>query len=250
MQRLIAPWIAACVLFTLPASCNRDSTPQAVSPPKSPPPAPMAEPLTGSNSQELPTSAASPPGAGQAQETTPPAAPLPATALEHLSDAQIVGIAQVETSSEVDQAKIARMRAARADTKQFAAMMIGQDQQSQQEQAKLGIPSADSPTGEQLRSEASSTLQKLQSAIGDDFDRVYFDAQVDELRQLLSLVESRLQPDAKDAKLKAYLERIRSKIQMHLQRAEMQQAQLTSNSTPGFIEAVGNPRPTQSPALR
>ncbi len=249
MQRMITSWVAVCLIFTFTPSCNKDATPEAVTPPSAP--VATKKPLPGSSSVELPTSATSTPGPGEALETPPPTAPAePAAALDPLSDAQIVGVTEVASSSEVDQARIARARATQSDTKQFAAMLIIHDEEAQREQAKLGIPSGDSPVGEQLRADGLTTIQKLRSAVGDEFDRVYINSQVDEQRKMLTLIDSQLLLDAKDGKVKAYLEKIKSKIQLHLQRAEMQQQALTTNVKPGFVEAEAKPTLTRNSASR
>ncbi len=144
-----------------------------------------------------------------------------------LTDAQIAGVTQAANSSEVEQSRIAQAKAKNSDVKDFADMMVLHHQAAQDEQASIGIETAHSTLSDKLAAQADAALTQLKRAAGD-FDRVYIDSQVEAHRGLLSIINSQLLPNVKDAKLKAYIDNIKVKVAMHLEKAESEQLKLSA----------------------
>lgn len=70
------------------------------------------------------------------------------------------------------------------------------------------------------------TQEMLQSLQGPEFDRAYMQAQLDQHRLLLRMLDEELIPSADDPQYRAYLEQLRADIQAHLANAERIQGEL------------------------
>jgi len=241
-QRWFPLFVGTLSLVSLASGCGREST----SAPAQPPPRPD-EILPA----EAPKGAYTPANTASQLATTPavdtpatstiegpkfddgkdPASASDSSTAGPLTDAQIAGITKAANGSEIDQAKLAHAKAKKRKTKEFAELMISHHQAAEQAQAKLGIREANSPIVTQLDIEAASTMSKLNAASNSDFDRTYIDAQVDAHRNLLSLIDNQLLPNAKGAGLRAYLEQMKTKVEMHLKKAEDTRQELGESAT-------------------
>jgi putative membrane protein len=161
---------------------------------------------------------------GPGTVNTPPSAdPTVAPSQARLTDEQIARITEVVDSGEVEQAKVAAERASSAQVKRFAAHMLSQHTRSKARGAALvqaeGLALTESPTAQQLSSEASKTLDSLRDADEASFDAKYMDAQVQQHQQVAGLLDATLIPGAASPELKARLEEARAMVQSHLEEA-------------------------------
>ena len=205
-------------------NCGGRSTPPSEAPPAptveaAPPPlepAPVETSRVGANPEQPKT------------ETAPVAAKPPNP--EPLSDEQILMIADLVSTAEIDQARIAQNRAKDARVRKFAATMIDHHGKAKQKQAKLAtklkLKGAESPPAAELKAEAPATLTTLKAAPAPEFDKTYIASQIDAHRKVLDMLSTRLIPEAKDADLKALLEELRPTIESHLKEAEAIQQEL------------------------
>jgi putative membrane protein len=74
-------------------------------------------------------------------------------------------------------------------------------------------------------------MASLKKAPAADFDRAYIDAQVDGHRKVLNTLQKELLPDANNADLKAYLEKIQPTVEKHLKAAEALQLSFEKKAT-------------------
>lgn len=170
-------------------------------------------------------------GAAPSEGTAPPS-PKP----EALNDSQIAAITDAANSAEIAQAKVAQAKAKDPAVKTFAAMMITHHGEAKQKQAKLKLKTEESGVSTALQSDAGATLNALNSSSGKDFDKTYVAAQISEHQKVLDTINDKLLPNAKDERLKAYLEQIKPTVEQHLKQAKQLQESIDSknnSSTPG-----------------
>lgn len=217
--------VRAIALITLPALAfiRCGGTQQAAEAPST---MPSAEPPSDQAPELDAGTAQSAPGASSATAATPPP-PKP----EALSDAQIAAVTEGANSAEIAQAKVAQAKAKEPQVKAFAAMMITHHGEAKQKQAKLKLKPEESGVSTALQTDASATLNALNSDNGKDFDKVYILAQVSGHQKVLDTINDKLLPNVKDERLKAYLEEIKPTVEQHLKRAKQLQESLDSKSS-------------------
>jgi len=149
-----------------------------------------------------------------------------------LTDEQILAVLTVANNSEIQQAKLAETKAKDARVKRFADMMISDHTTANMKGVavakndKLTPEASDLKT--QLTGDSDTILQSLRGTT-DDFDQKYMDAQVREHQQVLTLIDTRLLPNAKSSDVKALIQEVRPKIAAHLKDAQSLLPQLGSS---------------------
>lgn len=180
-----------------------------------------------SSSSTAPTNSAeansSPSGAADAQGGAAPS--------QALDDAQIAAITDAANSAEVEQGRLAQSKASDPRVRSFAAMMIEHHGEARRDQQALSVSKQDSADSERMSKEADSALSSLQQKSGADFDRAYIQLQCDEHRKVLNDLDQKLLPAAKDPGLRAYLEKLKPRVQDHLAQAERLQKELGASSS-------------------
>ncbi|HKO51693.1 MAG TPA: DUF4142 domain-containing protein [Polyangiaceae bacterium] len=205
---------------------------------ESAPTMPSAEPPTDQAPELDAGTAQSPEGINIATAPTEPSTP-PAPKAEELSDAQIAAITDAANSAEIAQAKIAQLKSKDAAVKSFAAMMIVHHGQAKQKQAKLKLKTEVSGVSTAMNADAGATLDALNSDPGKDFDKIYINSQITGHQKVLDTINDKLLPNVKDAKLKAYLDEIKPKVEEHLRQAK--QLQQSFDSKTSTTRADGKP---------
>lgn len=148
----------------------------------------------------------------------------------NLNDQQIALITESVNKAEIEQARLAQKKSKNERVRQFASMMIEHHGHAQQQQGALNISTAESPLSQQLTTESERTLQQLQQASGDDFDRAYLDAQVQAHTKVLHALQTELRPNAQSAELQTYLQNLQPTVAEHLTQALAAQKELPSGS--------------------
>jgi putative membrane protein len=82
----------------------------------------------------------------------------------------------------------------------------------------------------QLKLEGETTMSELKSTAPKDFDREYMDAQVDAHQKVLSALDEKLIPSARDPELKTLLNEMRTTVESHLKDAKKIQGSLGAAS--------------------
>jgi putative membrane protein len=204
--RLLA--ILPSVLLTALLGCGGDQ------PAKSPDNASTNEPNSGAP--------ASVPEVGVALDASAADAPTP------LIDPQILQVVHTANLGEIEQAKLAQLKAKDVRVKKLAATMAKDHADADGKALALakgeGLSLAPSSTNTSLESDAGSATSTLKSQSGADFDKGYVDTQVKEHQAVLDMIDQKLIPNAKSAGVKAFLAEVRPKIAMHLQHAQDLQA--------------------------
>lgn len=147
-----------------------------------------------------------------------------------MSDAEIAGVLDVANRGEVQQAQLARDNASATQVRSYAtAMLQGHGQAIEQQQQILsprGVQPAQSAMAEQIRQRSMQVEQRLQGLSGEEFDRAYMQAQLQQHRDLLRMLDQQLIPSAQDPAYRAYLERLREDLEAHLRHAERIEAEV------------------------
>jgi putative membrane protein len=145
-----------------------------------------------------------------------------------LSDPEIASVAVVANQNDIGYAAIAKERSKDAKVLEFAETMA-RDHQSVIDQAvalvkKLGVTPKDNAVSKKLLADAEKTKKSLRAQSAATFDKAYIDNEVAYHKAVIGAVEGLLIPEAKNAELKALLEKVLPILKTHLSHAEMVQA--------------------------
>ena len=120
-------------------------------------------------------------------------------------------------------AQLAQSDAQTAAVKGFAAMMITEHTAANAQTLALvaakNIPPEPSPVSENLEAEAAALLVTLSQTPQANFDRVYIQSQITMHQDVLTLIDTRLLPDATDADLRTLITTLRVSVAAHLDAA-------------------------------
>jgi putative membrane protein len=190
-----------------PVNESMPTAAQAPAPASEPPSASTASPQSATPRDATPT-------------TTPAATPPPTK----LSDAEILAVTSAANNGEIEMAKLAMTKGQNAQVKSFAALMIKDHTDAETKGKKLAktanITPADNETSAKLNAQVQSTLADLKSQKGTAFDKAYMDSQVKAHKDVLSIVDDKLIPNAQNPDLKTLLSDVRQHVQMHLDKAQ------------------------------
>lgn len=161
-------------------------------------------------------------------QTTSSSAP----AATPMTDAEIAAIASAANKGEIEMAELATKNAQNAQVKSFASMMITEHGQAAAKgksiAQKANITPAENDVSKQLKTETETTITSLKSQKGKDFDKAYMDAQVKVHKEVLSMIDDKLMPNAKNPELKTHLTDMRQHVEHHLQKAQEIDQKLSS----------------------
>jgi putative membrane protein len=146
------------------------------------------------------------------------------------NDAQIAHIVVTANQVDIDAGKLAEKQAKRSEVKAFGKQMVT-DHTAVNKQAvalvtKLKVKPEDNATSQSLKSGGDANVKKLKTLKGDAFDKAYVDQEVTYHQAVLDAIDKVLIPNAKNAELKALIEKVRPAIDGHLQHAKHVQADL------------------------
>jgi putative membrane protein len=146
------------------------------------------------------------------------------------TDPQIAAIVVTANQVDVDAGKLAESKTQNKEVKAFAKQMVT-DHASVNKQAgdlvkKLGVKPETNPTSEALKKGGDENIASLKKLKGQAFDKAYVDHEVDYHQQVLDAVDKVLIPSAKNAELKALIEKVRPAFVAHLDHAKHLQSTL------------------------
>jgi putative membrane protein len=146
------------------------------------------------------------------------------------TDAQIAHIVVTANQVDVDAGKLARERSKTPGVQDFAVRMVtdhgGVNQQATALVTKLHVTPEPNPTSASLQRGGDENLAALKKLSGAAFDRAYVDHEVAYHESVLDAVDKTLIPNAKNADLRALLEKSRPVFASHLEHAKKLQAEL------------------------
>ena len=146
------------------------------------------------------------------------------------TDAQIAHIVVTANTVDINAGKLAETKGHSKDVKAFGKMMVtdhtGVNKQATALVTKLKVTPEDNPTSQALKQGGEENVKKLKGLKGAEFDKAYIDHEVDYHQQVLDAVDKTLIPSAKNAELKALIEKVRPAFVAHLETAKSIQASL------------------------
>ncbi|WP_437506668.1 DUF4142 domain-containing protein [Sorangium sp. So ce1099] len=170
---------------------------------------------------------------GTTTSTTPSAPPE-----APLTDEQIVAVLDAANKKEIDEATLAQTKAKHKDVKAYARVIVQHHTQAKTKQAqlvkKLAITAAESDKSKQLTTETQQAVDQLKALQGADFDQQFVATMILDHQKTLDLLDKRILQDAKNADLKALIEKdLRPTIEKHLKDAEALAQKLGPAGTTG-----------------
>jgi putative membrane protein len=235
VMRRVQPVVCA-VLGLAAVQCGGGSTPESNTPASSPPPQaartdedqsgiiesgrtyeqtePGAE--ASQDSERVPVAGTDEPGEDIGSNVPPETESYLAPAL---SDAQIAAITDLVNSTEIEQAELALGTSNDPRVLSFARMMLEQHREWRQRQAQLGFSTAGSPMFQTISQQGRRTVATLSDLEGQEFDRAYLQAQLEQHQRVLNQIDQQLLPTARNPQLVEYLQTMRPIVQQHLQAA-------------------------------
>ncbi|HET9579132.1 MAG TPA: DUF4142 domain-containing protein [Usitatibacter sp.] len=146
------------------------------------------------------------------------------------NDAQIAHIVVTANQVDIDAGKLAQKKASSPDVKAFGKQMVtdhtGVNKQAKDLVKKLKVKPEDNPTSQSLAKGGKDNVAKLKKLKGKEFDKAYVDQEVTYHQAVLDAIDKTLIPNAKNAELKALIEKVRPAIDAHLQHAKQIQSKL------------------------
>lgn len=146
------------------------------------------------------------------------------------NDAQIAGIVVAANTVDINAGKLAESKAHDKEVKKFAKRMVtdhtGVNKQATALVNKLKVTPEESSTSKSLKDDGAKTLSKLKGLKGAEFDKAYVDNEVAYHQAVLDAIGKTLIPSAKNAELKALLEKSRPAFVDHLEHAKQMQASM------------------------
>ena len=137
-----------------------------------------------------------------------------------MTDAQILGVADVANTGEVEQGNIAESRGRSEKVKSFAQMMVKEHSAAKNKgmavAKQLGVAPATSAKSAEVEKDGQSIVKKLHEASADDFDKTYLKAQIRLHEDTLKLLDGELIPKASTPQVKSLLTDMRAHVEHHL----------------------------------
>ncbi|HEY6152991.1 MAG TPA: DUF4142 domain-containing protein [Candidatus Udaeobacter sp.] len=146
------------------------------------------------------------------------------------TDPQIAMIVVTADNVDIAAGKLAVKKSTNPKVKEFAESMV-RDHTSVNKQAtdlakKLKLTPEQSPTSQNLKSGGDKTLTTLRGLSGAEFDKAYIDNEVTYHEAVIKAMDDTLIPNAKNADLKALLEKGKPIFTSHLDHAKEVQSSL------------------------
>lgn len=155
---------------------------------------------------------------------------LAAQAQQGPTDPQIAHIVVTANQVDVDAGKLAQKQGSTADVRQFGKQMVT-DHTAVNKQAtalvkKLKVKPEANDTSASLKKGGDENVAQLRKLKGKAFDKAYVDHEVTYHQAVIDAVDKTLLPSAKNADLKALIEKVRPALVQHLEHAKHLQAEL------------------------
>jgi predicted outer membrane protein len=140
-----------------------------------------------------------------------------------LTDDQILQVTRTANTAEVAQAQLAHVKSSDTRVQRLAASTIRDQEETDTQGAaiakKQSLKPDSSPESTQLEAQTGGTLRTLKVEAGADFNKSYVDAQVQQSRAVLQLLDDKLIPESQAPDLRAYLQRMKASTEDHLDQA-------------------------------
>jgi putative membrane protein len=155
---------------------------------------------------------------------------LPLHAQQAPTDPQIAHIVVTANQVDIDAGKLAQKQGSSKAVRDFGKQMVtdhtGVNKQATQLVTKLKVKPESNPTSDSLKKGGGESIAKLKTLKGKEFDKAYVDNEVTYHQNVIDAVDKTLLPNAKNAELKALIEKVRPAFVAHLDHAKQLQGEL------------------------
>lgn len=146
------------------------------------------------------------------------------------SDPQIAHIVVTANQVDIDAGKVAAERGSTQVVRDFGKQMVADhtavNQQATALVQKLKVTPEAHATSADLKKGGEDNLTRLKGLQGKAFDKAYVDNEVTYHQAVIDAVDKTLLPSAKNAELKALIEKVRPALVQHLDHAKHLQGQM------------------------
>ena len=160
------------------------------------------------------------------------AKPAAAPAAAGPTDPQIAAIVVAANQVDIDAGKAAKTKTKNKEVKQFAETMVrdhaGVNKEAAELCMKLKVTPEVNATSKSLVEGGKESMAALKKLKGAEFDKAYVDHEVAYHQQVMEAINTTLIPNAKNAELKALIEKVAPAIQAHLDHAKKLQGELAA----------------------
>lgn len=155
---------------------------------------------------------------------------LPVHAQQTLTDAQIAHVLVTANQVDIDAGKLAEKKASSPEVRQYGKQMAT-DHAAVNKQAndlvkKLKVKPQTNETSTSLKKGGTENVAKLNKLRGKEFDKAYVAHEVAYHQAVIDTVDKSLLPAAKNADLKALIEKVRPTLEQHLDQAKQLETKL------------------------
>jgi putative membrane protein len=149
-----------------------------------------------------------------------------------MNDAQILEVIHAANEGEIAQARLAQQRATDPRVQRFAAMMIADhtdaDQQVSELASKDGLVMSVSAASGAIQTSGAQAGDDLLGKTGAAFDAAYVETQINEHQALLDTIDRTLTTNATKDDVRGLLHTVRARVAEHLEHAKRVESQLPS----------------------
>lgn len=146
------------------------------------------------------------------------------------NDAEITKIVNVTNEGEIELAKLAKKKTKNDQVKTFADHMISEhtdnNKNSMQLVRKLNLKPEKNENSEAMKKDSEKTMAQIKDLEGSAFDKAYMESQISTHQKVLSELDEKMIPSAKNPELKALLEKTKSSVTAHLEQAKKVQSSI------------------------
>ena len=136
-----------------------------------------------------------------------------------LSDPEILRVAMTSNDGEIVTSQAVVGETQNADVRQYAQEMITMHTELNEQGMALGIAPRENQVSTSMTQNATAQAGKIGAATGTQQDMLYMETQVTLHGHTLTMLDNVLIPNARDARLRAYLTAARPAVDQHFRRA-------------------------------
>lgn len=190
-------------------------------------------------------------GTGTAPDAMNPGATLPGEA-GAMTEADALGMVMLVNEHEIAASEQAREKKTSAPVREYADMMHTEHSANVEKvralEASSGVSAGTGGMVAEMRTKKEAERTRMAGLEGEEFERAYVGAMVQDHQEALTMLEQKLIPAAQNDAVRQHLQVTRDAVAKHLERARELQGQLGGGATTNEAAAAageGEQTPTQ-----
>ncbi len=163
-----------------------------------------------------------------ADKTAKPATVAGETATQASQDGKILEVLTVLNNNEIDVAKLAIKKTKNANVKEYAEFLLKEHKDNLKDGKKLSKEIKEKPLNSEqaktLKQKGKAEVKSLAKLKGEDFDKAFIQAMVQDHQEAISLLDNDLLKNVTNASLKDFLNTTHGHLATHLDKAKALQS--------------------------